>query len=101
MSRLDIEDWEKVTAEVEMRRWLAKMGLWDPGVDMEKWRTTEEAEAVEQEQREDERAEPHVVEGAVQAYPQHKPITPAAKGASRPRMDADRLRPSKTATMSL
>ncbi len=44
MSRLDIEQWEKVTAEIEIRRWLAKIGLWAPGVDMSKWQTPQEAE---------------------------------------------------------
>lgn len=41
MPRYDIEQWEKETAEIEIRRWLDQIGQWAPDVEMDRLRLRE------------------------------------------------------------
>lgn len=45
MPRYDIEQWEKENAEVEIRRWLAQIGQWEPELELERLQAREAAEA--------------------------------------------------------
>lgn len=45
MPHYDIEQWEKETAEVEIRRWLSQIGQWESDLELARLQTREGADS--------------------------------------------------------
>lgn len=78
MSGHDIEEWEKETAEVEIRQWLYRTGQWAP----------EAAQAVVEEAH-----EPHIIESEAHSIPVEVVPTPTAETPTPPPEPVESLPP--------